>query len=108
MGLVFDNREIGAKHLALEIRRESLVLMDVGRKYFCELTPDEKASNERTGAHGKSEHIFCYQEGEIEVSKELLHELVKFLDQPGNRAKVFGPYEHLGKRIRASGTCVLD
>jgi hypothetical protein len=99
MGLVLNSGEIGATHLALEIRRESVILMDIDRKYPHELTPPADPSQQYPRC-GESEHIFCYQEGEIEVSKEFLLELVKFLDHPSNRAKVFGPYADLGKPIR--------
>jgi hypothetical protein len=32
-----------------------------------------------------SEHIFAYQDGEIEVSKEFLRRLLKFFEVPENR-----------------------
>jgi hypothetical protein len=91
MGRILDPEEVGGKHLALEIRRESLVIMDINRKY-----PGEYP-NETIPDHGRSEHIFAYQDGEIEISKEALLELVKFLDDPGNRKMVFGSYADLGK-----------
>lgn len=96
MGLVLDSEELGTKHLALEIRRESVGIMDIHRKYPHELKPPADPTQDYP-RRGKSEHIFCYSEGEIEVSKEFLLELVKFLDHPGNRAKVFGSYADLGK-----------
>jgi hypothetical protein len=33
----------------------------------------------------KSEHIFAYADGEIEISKDFLRRLVKFFDKPERR-----------------------
>ena len=94
MGLVLDNDEIGAKHLAIEIRRESVVIMDIGRAYPCEIPEGERTESNQE--HGRSEHIFAYLDGEIEVSKEFLFELVTYLDNPKNRERVFGDYKRVG------------
>jgi len=94
MGLVFDPEEIGAKHLAVEIRRESVVLMDINRKYPCDIPVEERTESNQI--HGVSEHIFAYQHGEIEISKEVLLELMHFLDDPKHRERVFGDYAKVG------------
>ena len=55
---------------------------------------DRTESNQK---HGKSEHIFTYLDGEIEVSKEFLLELLKYFDDSKNRKNVFGDYKNLGE-----------
>ena len=96
MGLILDPEEIGGKLLALEIRRDSVIVMDINRKYPHEVPSED--SEHIYGRRGRSEHIFCYQEGEIEMSKEALLEIVTFLDDPKNRERVFGPYPKLAGR----------
>jgi hypothetical protein len=68
--------------LGLEERRESFNIVDLKREYR---GPELKQ---------KSEHIFAYADGEIEMSKEFLRKLVKFFDDPANRKKLEDGYAH--------------
>jgi len=71
MGLILDtNSEI----LGVEILRESIGLLDL----------------KRTDAHeSKSDHIYCYGDGAIEVSKEWLKELLEFFSKPENEKYLY-------------------
>jgi len=67
MGLILDTE---SEILGVEIRRESVILLDLQRIGVASAT--------------KSEHIFVYGDGSIEVSKEWLRELLQFFNQPEN------------------------
>ena len=66
MGLILDTE---SDILGVEIRRESIGLLDLKR---C------------STAAATSEHIFVYGDGAIEVSKEWLRELLAFFAKPEN------------------------
>lgn len=79
MGMILDT---GKSLLGLERRRESYGVLDLERKYHSEhgLGP---AKREITNI--KSDHITVYGDGEIEMSKEFLLQLVEFFDDPEHR-----------------------
>jgi len=66
MGLILDT---GSDILGVEIRRESVGLLDLKRS--------------GTGVQ-TSEHIYAYGDGAIEVSKEWLRDLLAFFTEPKN------------------------
>jgi hypothetical protein len=66
MGLILDT---DSEILGIEIRRESVSLVDLKRS--------------GTGVQ-TSDHIFVYGDGAIEVSKEWLKELLGFFAKPEN------------------------
>jgi hypothetical protein len=127
MGVILETDD---EILGLEERRESLIVVDMKRKFPSEMPQMEPkftiskvggedryiwtgvgaeahiyldcgaAAEEKTrficAALNKaaapnpqlSEHIFAYQDGEIEVSKKYLLKLVEFFDKPENRKRL--------------------
>lgn len=73
MGLILDTQ---SEILGVEIRRESVSLLDLKRK-----GPYETGEEETT-----SEHVYTYGHGSIELSKEWLKELIAFFNKPENVA----------------------
>jgi len=73
--------------LGLEKRRESFNICDLQRKYPNDIDqPGIKDEDKyRQVLAVKSEHIFAYADGEIEISKDFLRRLVKFFDKPERR-----------------------
>ena len=82
MGLILDTND---PILGLEQRRESFNVMDLRRQY-----PSEHGGEyyRQEVLNVKSQHIFAYADGEIEVSKDFLLRLVKFFDDPENRKRL--------------------
>jgi hypothetical protein len=92
MGLILDTND---PILGLEERRESFMVMDLKRQY-----PSEHGGEYwRKGVLNlKSEHIFSYGDGEIEISKEFLRKMLSFFDDPQNRKRLEEGYKHAGLR----------
>jgi hypothetical protein len=84
MGLILDTDD---PILGLEKRRESFNICDLQRKYPNDIDqPGIKDEDKyRQVLTVKSEHIFAYADGEIEISKDFLRRLVKFFDKPERR-----------------------
>jgi hypothetical protein len=84
MGLILDTDD---PILGLEKRRESFNICDLQRKYPNDIDqPGIKDEDKyRQVLAVKSEHIFAYADGEIEISKDFLRRLVKFFDKPERR-----------------------
>ena len=84
MGLILDTND---PILGLEKRRESFNICDLQRKYPNDTEqPGIKDEDKyRQVLAVKSEHIFAYADGEIEMSKDFLRRLVKFFDAPERR-----------------------
>lgn len=73
--------------LGLEERKESFMVCDLQRVY----PAGDRATNlgfYREVMNIKSNHIFAYADGEIEITKDFLRRLVGFFDIPENRKKL--------------------
>lgn len=77
MGLILDTK---SPILGVEIRRESVGLLDLQRKPY---GPGDTRP-ERAHLPGISAHVFVYEDGAIEVSKEWLRALLEFFAKPEN------------------------
>lgn len=89
MGMIHDTEDLKTKNLIVENRRESVIIMDRERKYPHDLTEEER----KRRPWGRSEHFFFSgQEGEFEMSKEFLLELITVFDNKQFREEVFGDY----------------
>ena len=82
MGFILDTK---SDLLDLEERMDSFYVRDKQR---------------RSGQNDElvSDHIVCYGDGTIEVSKEFLLKLVCFFDSMENRKRLYGPYKNKPKR----------
>jgi len=77
MGCILDT---DSKILGIEERRESFIILDLERIY-----PKEQGNDTDKI---KSNHIFAYADGEIEVSKEFLIQLIEFFECEENRKRL--------------------
>ena len=84
MGYILDTK---SDLLGLEERTDSFYVGDLRRRESQDPDPEVV-----------SDHIACYEDGSIEMSKEFLLKLVCFFDSMGNRKRLHGPYKNAPKK----------